>query len=649
MDSRYTVSCNTLIKTKSDHYPILITLKLDNVAFKSQFKFHKMCTLHTDCDNIVRDSWKAKVYGCHMYILDQKLKILKGKLKVWNKHVFGNVLTKSVQVCNILKDIQKDIATLGYTDSRQELEVKAQHDLDLALRIEEEFWKEKSKLNWHLQGDRNTKFFHTFAKIKRKNNLISSLNVNGQLEYEQHKLESHIESHFFKLFNSNFVRNKTNLVHKVIPKLVNDEINAMLTRIPSPDEIFHAITNLNINSAHGLDGFGTHFYVHFWHIIKTNVINAVTPFFLQGWILPNFNASNVVLIPTIQGANSLDNFMPIAMTNFKYKIISKILADRLSYILPSLISPEQKGFIAGRIIRDGICLTSEVINILGNKSYCGNVALKIEIAKAFDTLNWDFIIQTLACFGFSNTFCNWIQVILSSSILSICLNGKVVGFFKCTNGVRQSDPLSPLLFCLAEEALSRGLTDLVSNNKLNLIQAKRICLVPSHTLFADDIMVFYRGDSKSLNVVYEILNEYAYNSVQLCNIDKSLIFAGGIFLDRHKSLANIIGFKISTPPLIYLGVPIFVGKPKALNFLSLAGKIRLKLASWKAKLLTMTGRVLLVKSVIQSKMVHTISIYDCLASTIKNIESWIRNFIWSGSCGSKKACYCILEEMLPEN
>lgn len=242
------------------------------------------------------------------------------------------------------------------------------------------------------------------------------------------------------------MRNETNLVHRVIPKLVNEETNAIITRTPNPDEIFNAISNLNINSTPGPDGYGAHFFVHYWHIIKSDVINAITQFLLQGWMLPNFNASNVVLIPKIQGANNLDNFRPIAMANFKYKIISKILADRLASILPSLISPEQKGSIAGRSIRDGICLTFEVINILGNKSFCGNVALKIEITKAFDTLNWDFIIQTLSFFGFSRNFCDWIKVLLASYALSICLNGKVVGFFKCTNEVRPSDPLSPLLF-----------------------------------------------------------------------------------------------------------------------------------------------------------------------------------------------------------
>ncbi|XP_058749517.1 uncharacterized protein LOC131622496 [Vicia villosa] len=271
-----------------------------------------------------------------------------------------------------------------------------------------------------------------------------------------------------------------------------------------------------------------------------------------------------------------------------------------------------------------------------NKSYRGNVALKIDIAKAFDTLNWDFLIETLSCFGFNSKFCHWIKVILNSASLSIGLNGKAIGYFKCTNGVRQGDPLSPLLFCIAEDVLSRGFTELVKNNQMNLIQATRHCHVPSHTLFADDIMVFCRGDVKSLKAISELLGEYALNSGQFFNKDKSLIYAGGLSQDRHTTLVDIVGFKKASPPFVYLGVPIFIGKSKVIHFLSIAGKIKLKLATWKTKLLSMAGRVLLVKTVIQSMMVHSITIYDWPMSIIKSIETWTRNFLWSGNMETRK-------------
>jgi len=124
------------------------------------------------------------------------------------------------------------------------------------------------------------------------------------------------------------------------------------------------------------------------------------------------------------------------------------------------------------------------------KSYAGNIALKIDIHKAFDTLNWNFLLKVLTCFGFNNTFVNWISSILSSATHSISINGAQHGYFSCSRGVRQGDPLSPLLFCIAEEVLIRGILKLVEDGKVNLITGSRHSQVPSHCFYADDIMIY---------------------------------------------------------------------------------------------------------------------------------------------------------------
>ncbi|XP_058734177.1 uncharacterized protein LOC131605902 [Vicia villosa] len=636
LDVCNSVNCNTLPKVKSDHYPLLFTINLYKVIFKSQFRFLSIWSKNEECLKIIEEVWKTKFWGCPMYFLDRKLKLLKTKLKEWNKNSFGDVTVKVKNAEVKLMNIQDDISKLGYSDSLQDDEIMAQHELEQALNIEEDFWREKSRVNWQVHGDRNTRFFHTYAKIRRRTSLINSLLINNQVVSDQNILEDHIVSHFKNLYNTDFVHQENHLINSCVPSIVNIKTNDMLSMIPNAEEIHRAVLNLKATAAPSPDGFGGTFYHNYWNVIKNDVIDAVTQFFIQDWILPNFNANSLVLIPKVKEANTIGQFRPIALANFKFKIISKIIADRLSSILPNLISNEQKGFVLGRNIRDGICLTSEAINNLNNKGFSGNVALKIDIAKAFDTLNWTFLIHTLKAFGFHDRFCKWIHLILTSATMSIGFNGSQLGYFNCSNGLRQGDPLSPLLFCIAEDVLSRGITNLVNNDKINNIKANRSHFVPSHTLFADDIMIFCRGDIKSLKAISELLLCYGSYSGQFCNNSKSLIYAGGMTLSRHSCLADIIGFTIAVPPFIYLGVPIFVGRPKVSYFNPIADNIRLKLAAWKARSLTMAGRVQLVKSVIHSMLVHCMSIYNWPGSLIKNLERWIRNFIWSGNTDQKK-------------
>ena len=239
--------------------------------------------------------------------------------------------------------------------------------------------------------------------------------------------------------------------------MVTTEENIVLTAMPSFDEIKKAVFDMNKDGAPGPDGFGVHFFQHFWDIVAADVVSSVQEFFCTGVIIPNLNSNVLVLIPKVPGAATMADFRPIALANFQFKIITKILADRLAIICMRIISPQQRGFVQDRHISDCVILASEMVNLLTKKQFGGNIAIKVDIRKAFDTLDWKFLIAVLGKFGFNNLFCDWILAILRSARLSILVNGNAVGFIPCNRGVRQGDPLSPLLFCLAEEALSRAL------------------------------------------------------------------------------------------------------------------------------------------------------------------------------------------------
>jgi ribonuclease HI len=636
LDTCCVSSVTSLIKLRSDHFPLLFDFKLTTTKHASQFKFLRMWSLHPDCWNVISECWNTVVVGCPMFVLTTKLKMLKAKLKSWNKDCFGNVNDLVSNAEMKLDQIQMQIQQHGHSEALLFEEKQASLSLEDALSKQDLFWQEKARLTWHLEGDRNTKFFHRLAKIKTSTKQIHSLQDGETVITDPKLISDHIVNFYKNLFCSNFVLQDSLLAEEVIPPLVTNDINALMTVFPSHSEIKSAVFALNKDSAPGPDGFGAFFYQHFWEIVKHDVVNAVLQFFTSSWILPGFNSNIIALLPKSPEASSIDQYRPIAMANFKFKIISKIIADRLASIMPTLISVEQKGFIHGRDIKDCLCTASEAINLLHNRAFGGNVALKIDITKAFDSLEWNFLLKVLKLYGFNETFCNWIHVILQSAYLSVSINGKSHGYFQCNRGVRQGDPLSPLLFCLAEDVLSRSISNLVSQGRLNLIKGTRNVTVPSHSFYADDLMIFCKGNIAGLRALKELFNRYALESGQVINNAKSTIFHGSITNRRLLSIVDLLNFKVGSLPFLYLGVPIFKGKPKVLHLQPIADKIKLKLSAWKASLLSIAGRIQLIKSVIQSMLTYSISLYSWPVSLLKDLERCIRNFIWSGDIEKRK-------------
>jgi hypothetical protein len=126
-----------------------------------------MWTLHNTCKDLISNLWNTHIVGSPMFILSRKLKILKEQLKSWNKVVFGNVHSYVKDAEDNLADIQSQIHLNGYNDLLIDNEKRDQSKLDDALKRQNWFWHEKSKVTWHVDGDRNTNYFHGVAKIKK--------------------------------------------------------------------------------------------------------------------------------------------------------------------------------------------------------------------------------------------------------------------------------------------------------------------------------------------------------------------------------------------------------------------------------------------------------------------------------------------------
>lgn len=425
--------CNTLVGTCSDHFPLLLTIhKHPPINIIPRFKFFKSWTPFDSCEILVSTHWSVNVQGSPMHVLHYKLKTLKPKLKIWNRAMVGDLHQQVHRARQHLSDAQLDIDHLGFSVERSNEELSCITNYSQALQRLNNFWQDKHKQARFLEGDRNSAFFHRSCKIRNAHNYIGLLKHGDEVYTSIEDIETHVLSYFTNNFSPTQEYTVNDLPDRYIPHCVTSEDNNMLTALPSADEVKHAVFDLSADAAPGPDGYNGHFYQHFWHIIGKDVVLSTQHFFQHNYIMPNLNSNLLILIPKIPGADNLENFRPIALANFQFKILTKILADRLGLIASKIISPHQRGFILGRHIHECILTASEAVNLLHKKTYGGNISLKNDVKKAFDTVNLKFLLHVLHCFGFSQLFCDWIITILNSAKISININGKTIGFFNCT-------------------------------------------------------------------------------------------------------------------------------------------------------------------------------------------------------------------------
>lgn len=209
-------------------------------------------------------------------------------------------------------------------------------------------------------------------------------------------------------------------------------------------------------------------------------------YFESKQLLKRINHTFLALIPKSKDAKTIDAFRPISLCNALYKIISKVAANRLKNIIPHTISDDQKAFIKGRQLMDEAILIHELIHSLTSNSQKG--LLKLDMKKAFDRVNWQFLLRIMSTFGFDDGWIQWISALIGCPSFSVIINGSAQGFFNSSRGLRQGDPLSPYLFIIVVEALGRGIRHLQTTNQVKGLKIN-MCPPVTHSQFADDTLL----------------------------------------------------------------------------------------------------------------------------------------------------------------
>ena len=224
---------------------------------------------------------------------------------------------------------------------------------------------------------------------------------------------------------------------------------------------------------------------------------------------------------------------------------------------------------------------------------------------------------------------------VSTTSYSISINGSLHGFFKGKQGLRQGDPISPFLFVLCLEYLSRNLGKLKSIPDFNF-HPKCSALNISHLAFADDLILFTRGDVTSVNLIMDCLKKFGECSGLCISNTKSNVFMAGISRDIMEEIKTIIGFSSGRFPFRYLGIPVAASRLTIEQFNPLITKISDYVSAWAGATPSYAGRSELIRSVLQGVECFWLSILPIPVGVRDKVISLCRNFLWGGKAVSFK-------------
>jgi hypothetical protein len=371
-----------------------------------------------------------------------------------------------------------------------------------------------------------------------------------------------------------------------------------------------------------------------WPIIKEDFYRLCFEFFHHQADLKSINHSYITLVPKKDNLEKVNDFKPISLMNCSPKLVSKLLANRLQVAALDVVHENQYGFVKGKTIQDSLGWAFEFLHQC-HQSKRETVILKLDFEKAFDLIEHDIVFEMLKVKGFPDKWIKWVQDLLGSTTTSVLLNGTVGKEIVCKRGVRQGDPLFPLLFPIAADLMQDVINHEYHLGNLLPPFPQNAELPFPIIQYVDDTIVIMQGVESQLLLLKEILHKVFLSSGLKVNYHKSCLVPINIESDQALKLAKAFGCLVGSFPFTYLGLPMGLTKPQVRDYSPLISRIERKLSD-SSQFLSYAGRLQLINSVLSSLPTYYMCSLKLPVTVIEAIDKFRKNYLWRGKDFNQK-------------
>lgn len=486
-----------------------------------------------------------------------------------------------------------------------------------------EFAMLASGARWMEQGEKPSKYFLSLCRKRtREKSMVYIESEDGSIYCDRKEILAYCTEYYGNMFRARGVEIEKMSIFGLDeddPKLTREE-NMKCEGPITKEECIAALKGMARNKAPGITGFTAEFYICFWEQIAGLIEQYICEVFVNKQFFINHVRGIVHLIPKKGDQTRLKNKRPICLVDVLYKMVAKVLAQRLGGCMNKIINRDQTGFVRGRFIGENIRLVSDIIEYCEEEDREG-ILLTVDFRNAFDTLEREFLIYALKCFNLGEDFCTWMQTLYQGAQLCVINDGCITDWFPCERGTFQGSPISGMLFVLAIELLANKIrrSSEIRGISINGVEVKI-------SLYADDMTLFLRN-TESMEKCLSILRDFGTASGLEMNVSKTKM----MWLGRDKNKSESF-FQIEAVEKVKILGIYFSAKTSCYreNIDKVIGNITQVTNAWSQRNLTIKGRITIAKSLILSQIVYIASSCPIESSDLTTIQSHIMRFLWRG-------------------